>query len=99
IQDSAASNAPAGTPEQQIGDLYASFMNTDRIEELGISPIREELDEALTLSSHAEIARWMGKPGFRSIVGLGVTRDPGDPTRYILATGQGGLGLPNRNYY
>lgn len=99
IQDSAAANAAPGTAQQQIGDLYASYMNTDRIEELGITPIQGELDAALNVSSHEEIVRLMANPGYQSIFGLGVTRDPGDPTRYILSTGQGGLGLPNRNYY
>ena len=92
-------NAEAGTPMQQIGALYASYMNAERIEELGLDPIRVELDQLLALESHADVARWMARPGTNSIVRVGVGQNAGDPTRYITSIGQSGLGLPNRDYY
>ena len=100
IRDSlAAEEAETGTPKQQIGALYASYMDAERIEQLGLAPVQDELDQLLLLETHAEVARWMGRPGTNSIVRVGVGQDAGDPTRYITSIGQSGLGLPNRDYY
>jgi len=85
--------------EQQIGDLYASYMNRELIEELGLAPIQEELDAVLASTTHEEIARWMGRPVHSSIVGLYISPDAGDPTRYISWFYQSGLNLPDREYY
>lgn len=99
IQEVAAGNPEAGSTEYQIGTLYNDYLDRDRIEELGISPIQGGIDSALNAGTHEEIATLMGGLNFPSIVGFGVTIDPGDPTRYVISTGQSGLGLPNRDYY
>lgn len=99
INEAAAREGADGTPEQQIGALYRSYMDTDRLEELGLTPIQDEINQVLASETHEDIARWMGRPIHNSIVGLGVTIDPGDPTRYVISTAQSGLGLPNRDYY
>lgn len=99
IEEAAESGGEGSVAEQQIGNMYASFMDTDRIEELGLSPLQDEIDQVLAAETHEDIARWMGRPIHNSLVGLGVTIDPGDPTRYVLSTGQSGLGLPQRDYY
>ena len=88
-----------GTPEQQIGDLFASYMDTDRLEELGLAPIQDTLDQLLAIDSHEEAARWMGAPGTNSIAGAYVTLDMGNPQRHITHIRQAGLGLPDRDYY
>ncbi|MDG1418945.1 MAG: M13 family metallopeptidase [Maricaulis sp.] len=88
-----------GTPEQQVGDLYTSYMDLDRIEELGLTPIQGDIDDALQLSSYSELARLMGSPGHGSVFGGGVSIDSGDPTRYLYHMSQGGLSLGNRDYY
>jgi putative endopeptidase len=99
IEESAEAQAPAGDPRQQIGDLYASFMNTDRIEALGLAPLQDTLGKLLAIQTHEEAARWMARPGTSSIASVYVGQDPGDPQRYIVHIGQSGLGLPNREYY
>lgn len=99
IRDAAAAGGQPGTPEYQIGALYAAYMDTDRIEELGLSPLQDEIDQVMQSQTHEDIARWMGRPIHQSIVGLGVTIDPGNPERYVISTGQNGLGLPDRDYY
>ena len=88
-----------GTPEQQIGDLFASYMDTDRLEQLGLAPIQDTLDQLLAIDSHEAAARWMGRPGTNSIAGAFVTLDMGNPQRYITHVRQAGLGLPDRDYY
>lgn len=93
-------NAPQpGSPSQQVGDLYASYMNTDRIEEVGLEPIRATLDELLAIDSHEAAARWMGRQGTASLVAAFVTLDQGNPDRYLTYLYQSGLGLPDRDYY
>tara|TARA_R110002096_G_scaffold1542_7_gene8163 strand:+ start:2996 stop:5071 length:2076 start_codon:yes stop_codon:yes gene_type:complete len=100
IAEAAASTDSApGTPEQQIGDLYRSYMDTDRIEALGLTPIQDELNEVLASSTHEDIARWFGLPVHQSMMGLYVSQDSGNPERYLTHVSQSGLGLPNRDYY
>ncbi len=99
IADMAESNPEPGSSGQQVGDLFASYMNTAAIDELGLEPIRETLDQLLTIDSHEAAARWMGRPGTASIVTSFVSLDPGHPERYLTQLYQGGLGLPDRDYY
>src|SRR5947199_77790 len=46
-----------------------------------------------------DFIRLFGTAGYPSPIGLGITPDPADPTHYVAGAGQGGLGMPNRNYY
>ena len=99
IQEAREGTHTPGTPQQQIGDLFDAYLNIDRIEALGLSPIADTLNALLNLDAHEEVARWMAKRGTNAIVGAFITQDQGDPTRYLTYTGQGGLGLPNKEYY
>ncbi len=99
IMEAAAANAEAGSVEQQVGDLYASYMNTDQLEALGLDPARPGLERIAAAASHDDIANLMGAPATSSLFGAYVGRDPGNPQRYIVSLSQGGLGLPDRNYY
>lgn len=103
IEDAmSASDAPAGSEKRKIGDLYDSYMDTARIEALGITPLRGELDRIAALSSHAELPPqfahlwWLG---VGNPLTIGVSQDPKDATRYVVSMNQSGLGLPNREYY
>ena len=99
IMDSVENGGETGSSTQQIGDLYASYMDRDRIEELGLTPIQEELNAVLASSTHDEIARWFARPIHSSAIGLFVGLDSGNPERYLVQLTQSGLGLPNRDYY
>ena len=99
ISDLGDNEPQPGSPSQQVGDLYASYMNAERIDELGLDPIRETLDELLAIDSHEAAARWMGRQGTGSIVAAFVTLDQGNPERYLTYLYQSGLGLPDRDYY
>ncbi|MEN0652686.1 MULTISPECIES: M13 family metallopeptidase [Hyphobacterium] len=99
IRRSADGNPAPGTPEYQIGTLYNDFLDTDRIEQQGLTPLQSDIDAILASGTHEDIARWFGRPSQMSMFSMGVTIDPGDPTRYVISTGQAGLGLPNRDYY
>jgi len=99
IADAAQADTEPGDPRQQIGAMHQAFMDTDRIEALGLDPIRDELDVLLALEDHEAVARWMARPGTNSIAGAYVSLDSGNPDRYLVHLGQSGLGLPDKSYY
>jgi putative endopeptidase len=102
ITEAAASQGAEGTDPQRIGDLYASFMDTDTIAGLGVRPLLDELagiDAALT---PAELAAELGelqRTGIGGGAGLYVDTDSKNSTRYLLHLNQSGLGLPDESYY
>ena len=87
---------------QQIGDLYGSFLDEERIEKLGSEPIREGLGRIAAVSSPAELFTLIGqleREGVSGLWGSYVDNDPGDPERYLVHLNQGGIGLPDKEYY
>ena len=102
ITDAAASAAPDGTDEQRIGDLYASFMDTDTIDRVGVAPLLEELalvDAATTPDALAAVLGALQRTGISGGTGVYVDTDSKDSTRYLLHLSQSGLGLPDESYY
>ena len=101
IQDMAKAKAAKGSNEQKIGDLYAAFMDTDKIEALGIKPIAADLAAIKALKNHKAAAAMMGNPsmGLESPIGGWVDVDVKDTENYIFYLTQSGLGMPNRGYY
>lgn len=101
IEEAASSDAPAGSVEQQIGDYFAAFMDTDAIEAAGMAPIQSELDAILAADTHEDIVALMISPEYaaRGVVGIGVGIDAKQPDKYSVYVGQAGLGLPDRDYY
>ncbi|HEY4267746.1 MAG TPA: M13-type metalloendopeptidase [Galbitalea sp.] len=97
-----APDAAEGTEERKFGDLYASFMDEDRIEALGASPLVPLLDEVAAVDSVDSLLATLGsfeRKGTSSFFQLFVDNDPGDPERYLVFFEQGGLGLPDESYY
>jgi putative endopeptidase len=95
-------DAAPGSERQKIADLYASFMNTDRVDELGSSPIDAEVARALTVASIPELVELtarLEREGNAGFFRIGIDNDPGNPERYIMFIMQGGIGLPNESYY
>jgi putative endopeptidase len=102
IEEAAKGDFKAGSNQQKIGDLYASYMDTAKRESLGINPIKEDFAAIDKIASYAELAKYFGKAnrtGQRIPFSIGVTEDFKDPTRYMVYSWQGGLGLPEREYY
>ncbi|GAB2528088.1 M13 family metallopeptidase [Paramicrobacterium agarici] len=92
----------AAAEARKVGDLYASFMNTERIAELGVEPVAEQLRAASAVSSIAELLETIGtleNDGLGGFVGMGVDNDPGNPERYVMFMVQGGITLPDESYY
>ncbi len=102
IEDSAARNDAAGSPDQQIGDLYESFMDTARLDALGAAPLKAPLDRIDALTSPADVVRYLGESAEISVpspVALFVNQDAKNASAYIPHVAQSGLTLPNRDYY
>jgi putative endopeptidase len=102
ITAAAATNGAQGTDPQRIGDLYASFMDTDTIAALGVRPLLDELagvDAALTPTELAAELGQLQRTGIGGGTGLYVDTDAKNSTRYLLHLSQSGLGLPDESYY
>jgi putative endopeptidase len=100
IQES--QDAEPGTEARKVGDLFTSFLDEQRVEALGVEPIRPLLDPVDAVGDIDGLLRLLGgfeKQGLASFVQLFVDNDPGDPERYVLFVEQGGLGLPDESYY
>jgi len=100
--DAAKSAAPAGSVEQKVGDYWASALDEDAIEAAGIAPLQPELDLIASLTERSRLPDLLARLQRRRSgggLGIAVRQDPGDSTRYILWLQQGGLGLPDRDYY
>ena len=101
ILEEAIENPSPGV-QQQIGDLYASFLNEDLANQKGIKPIKDELASIENLQSIQDAIKLTGelsKVGVGGFFGMYVDNDPGDPDRYLPMMAQGGLGLPDEAYY
>ena len=99
----AAAEHPQGPLQTKYGNLYAACMDTAPIDKLGAKPITPELQVIDTWTDKKKLAQLdvtlatrFGGGGF---LGVGVGQDQKDSTRQILQTGQGGLTLPDRDYY
>lgn len=102
IEDSANRHGPAGSPDQQIGDYYASFMDTTRLDALGADPLKESFDRIDALATPADLTRYFGETAataFPSPVGLSIDQDAKNATAYIPGVWQDGLTMPDRDYY
>ncbi|WP_339928626.1 M13-type metalloendopeptidase [uncultured Brevundimonas sp.] len=101
IENSAAN--PDSSPEaQRIGNFYASYMDEARVNALGAAPMQPGLAAIRAADSHAAIARLMGESFGKagsSLFALDVFEDLKDPDTNSAYIGQGGLGLPDRDYY
>ncbi|MCO5260778.1 MAG: M13 family metallopeptidase [Crocinitomicaceae bacterium] len=97
-----SSKAKKGSKEQLLGDFYASFTNMDARNKNGINPIQPLLDEIIAINSKDQLVGMTAKLhrlGINVLFGYGVDQDMKDVDRNISYFGQGGLGLPNREYY
>lgn len=102
VREAAAGNAPAGSELRKIGDMFQSFMDEARLEQLGLTPVQAMLDEINAIADHdALIAWWASAPSRRQTapLGFGVGQDQRQSDQYITSMGQSGLGMPDRDFY
>ncbi len=102
IEQSAAGDFGNGSDEQKVGDLYLSYMDMETRNELGIAPLAGEFQRIDSIANHAELAVYFAaanKSGFGMPFALAQYVDFKNPGTYMMYTWQGGLGLPDREYY
>lgn len=102
VEEAAAAGAEPGTAARRIGDLYTSFLDVDRIEELGVGPLRPLLDEVSAATDTAALGGVLGRrqrEGRVALFGAFVSTDAKDSTRNLAHLSQSGLGLPDESYY
>ena len=112
IKETAAGDAPHGSDARKIADTYAAFMDEAGIEALGLKPLAPKLARIAAISSKRELAGALGADlraevdilnatnlDTDQLFGLWVAQDLDDPSRYVPFLLQGGLGLPDREYY
>ncbi|MDP2561640.1 M13 family metallopeptidase [Psychrobium sp. 1_MG-2023] len=102
IIDDIVSRSDLNAEEQLVADFYKSYMDTDTINKLGISPIQATLDKIATIENTDQLTQVFGSAGQ-----IGATTPIGgwmgfnriDPNQYEMSVAAGGLGLPDRSYY
>ncbi len=113
LEEAVRANAPLHSEKRKIADLYASYMDSSRIEALGIGPLRRELNAIAAITTKTQLpgafthftrlvtpAPYFGAPAFAlPPVVLSVGPDPKQSATNIVSISQGGLGMPDRDYY
>jgi putative endopeptidase len=105
-------SSPANSDERKVGDYYAAYMDEAAIESKGISELRNRLDQIAAIKDRRSLAQSLGQT-IRADVdplnntnlhtphlfGIWVAQDFNQPTRNVTYILQGGLGMPDREYY
>src|ERR1700722_9719050 len=106
LEEAAKNSAARNSVNQKIGDYYSSCMDESAIEKLGTKPLQPELDRIARLKSKRDFAEFLASSQYPpSLYGGGTlftfrsNQDFKDSTQVIAEVDQGGLGLPDRDYY
>jgi putative endopeptidase len=102
LEEAARSSAPAGSEERKVGDFYASFLDSARIESLGVAPLRGELGRIASITSAADLPAafaHLARLGVARPIAVGVGSDQKNSAANAVYVGQSGLGLPDRDFY
>jgi endothelin-converting enzyme/putative endopeptidase len=99
VDELAATRGAPNSVGAQVGNFYRAWMDEAGIERRGTAPLRPYLKKIADVRTRGDLVALFATPGYIAPVGVGITPDPSDPTRYVAAAGQGGLGMPNRDYY
>jgi putative endopeptidase len=112
IEEAVKANAPAGSNTRKIADFYRAFMDEAAIEAKGIAPLRPHLDAIAAIRNKHDLARALGetvrpdvdplnqaKLHTPNLFGLWVAPDFNDPERWAAYLLQGGIEMPDREYY
>jgi putative endopeptidase len=95
-------NAPNTPDAKLLGAYYASYINMERRDELGIKPIEQELKKIRDVRSKSEFPALLAQQhliGVHSLFNFSVRQDMKQPKKHISYLSQSGIGLPNKEYY
>ncbi len=102
LEKAAAVEPNRTSNEQKIGDYYASCNDTDAMERAGLKPLQPDLDRISALKSKDELAELLAHfqlINVNAFMSFGEQQDFKDARKQIAVVDQGGLGLPERDYY
>ena len=102
LETSTKSSGPQGSIARRVGDFYAAGMDEAVIERAGAKALQPWFEEIASIKSPADLTTVIGHlqaSGLEAGFGFGVQIDDKDTTAMIASFGQGGLGLPERDYY
>ena len=102
LDDAAKANATGGSNQQKIGDFYSSCMDTAAIDSAGAKPLAADfaaIDSVKNVAGLQPLIARLQQSGTGYLFGFGSTQDLDDSSKQIAEINQGGLGLPDRDYY
>jgi putative endopeptidase len=112
LEQASRSNAPAGSDERKIGDYYAAYMDENAIEAKGLEPLKTQLDRIAAIADRQALAQFIGRTvradvdplnntelHTHHVFGAWIAQNFNDPAHNIVYLLQGGLGMPDREYY
>jgi putative endopeptidase len=112
LEEAAKSAAPAGSDERRVGDYYAAYMDETAIEKRGLDVLRSHLDRISSIEDRSALAELLGQTlrtdvdplnntylHTHRLFGLWIAQDFNEPTRNVPYLLQGGIGMPDREYY
>ena len=112
IKNAATTSAPTGSELRKVGDYYLSYMDEAAIEAAGLKPLSAKLSRIASIADRKDLALALGSTlradvdvlnstnlNTDNLFGLWVAQDLNDPTRYVPFLLQGGLDMPDRDYY
>ena len=102
IIEDAASGSVVDPDARKVGDYYTAYLDSARVEALGLQPLQPDLDRIEAVGSRADLARYFAqnRTGFGPAPVAGyVGVDDRDSDRYVFFVTQSGLGLPDKSYY
>lgn len=102
LEEAAGTEAEAGTNRRRVGDFWATAMDTTRVEEAGAKPLGADLARIAAIQDGDGLQAFLRDihaEGTTILFDLTIFQDLQESTRYIAYATQGGLGLPERDYY
>ncbi len=102
VDQLSTSRLPKGDDGQKIGDFYRSYMDVERIEQRGLEPLAETLNQIDRIQTHEDLMRFFGRAQSMDVmvpIGFYVSQDAKNSTRYLAIITQYGISLPDRDYY
>jgi predicted metalloendopeptidase len=112
LEAAASGGAAAGSDEKRLGDYYASYMDEAAIESKGLAPVQGFINSLNAIHDRAALTRWicgdlradvdpLNATNFHTdrLFGIWISQHLNDPGRYAPYILQGGLGMPDREYY
>ncbi len=102
IEELGSKGGAKGTPEQKVGDYYASWMDVETVNSKGAAALQEDLTRIAAISDLAGLTAEFGRANYvggNRIISAGLGIDPSNPDKYNFSVGLGGMGLPDRDYY